>query len=451
MFTALKRGQFPVRWVPDLGYGYGYPIFNFYNPLAYYIGASGMFFGLDALSATKLMMAVAVIASGLTMYIFTRSVLPVWPSVIAGILYLYAPYHGVQIYVRGAVAEYWAYALLPLVFWAFWNKRTFIGGIALASLVLSHNLTSFMSIPYLFVLAFCRYFTSGTTTRFKTLIGYLLSFTFAIGLSAFFWLPALVEAQKTRVAEMVFREFDPAVDHLVTPIQLWSSVWGYGGSSAGTDDGLSLQLGKIHLIGAIAAMAIWLFARPPVSERSDSRQSYLFSFFGFILSVFMLLPTSSFIWNSIPALQYIQFPWRFLSFASFFSSFLTAWVLWVITKRLRSPIAFYSLLIISSVTLLAYSIKFFQPQFKYPTTAEELTARKRIVWEVSKRSDEYLPKGFQRPRTQNEALLDGNQYNQELIDEIKKPTAIRRVGNMISLLSLLILLTYGVHRRTRAH
>ena len=38
MKTALKDGMFPVRWVPDLGYGYGYPIFNFYAPLPYYIG-----------------------------------------------------------------------------------------------------------------------------------------------------------------------------------------------------------------------------------------------------------------------------------------------------------------------------------------------------------------------------------------------------------------------------
>ena len=38
MGRALRNGQFPVRWVSDLGYGYGYPIFNFYGPLPYYLG-----------------------------------------------------------------------------------------------------------------------------------------------------------------------------------------------------------------------------------------------------------------------------------------------------------------------------------------------------------------------------------------------------------------------------
>ena len=39
MSKSLRDGMFPVRWVSDMGYGFGYPIFNFYAPLAYYFGA----------------------------------------------------------------------------------------------------------------------------------------------------------------------------------------------------------------------------------------------------------------------------------------------------------------------------------------------------------------------------------------------------------------------------
>ena len=45
MGKMLKEGTFPVRWVPDLGYGYGYPLFNFYAPLAYYVGGFFMLLG----------------------------------------------------------------------------------------------------------------------------------------------------------------------------------------------------------------------------------------------------------------------------------------------------------------------------------------------------------------------------------------------------------------------
>ena len=31
---ALADGHFPVRWMPDASYGYGYPFFNYYAPLS---------------------------------------------------------------------------------------------------------------------------------------------------------------------------------------------------------------------------------------------------------------------------------------------------------------------------------------------------------------------------------------------------------------------------------
>ena len=39
MSQELKRGVFPVRLVDYLGYGFGYPLFNFYAPLPYYLGS----------------------------------------------------------------------------------------------------------------------------------------------------------------------------------------------------------------------------------------------------------------------------------------------------------------------------------------------------------------------------------------------------------------------------
>src|SRR6266571_3739128 len=58
MNKSLGDGMFPVRWVSDLGYGYGYPIFNFYAPLAYYVGGIANLVGFDVFFATKFMMIV---------------------------------------------------------------------------------------------------------------------------------------------------------------------------------------------------------------------------------------------------------------------------------------------------------------------------------------------------------------------------------------------------------
>src|SRR3989338_922902 len=72
MTKSLKDGMFPVRWVPDLVYGYGYPIFNFYAPFAYYFGVALNLLGLDALVSAKLMMIVGIILSGVFMYLLAR-------------------------------------------------------------------------------------------------------------------------------------------------------------------------------------------------------------------------------------------------------------------------------------------------------------------------------------------------------------------------------------------
>src|SRR3989337_4591724 len=72
MGKSLNDGMFPVRWVQDLGYGYGYPIFNFYAPLPYYVGGFFTLLGFDALISTKIMMIVGIILSGVFMYLLTQ-------------------------------------------------------------------------------------------------------------------------------------------------------------------------------------------------------------------------------------------------------------------------------------------------------------------------------------------------------------------------------------------
>ncbi|KKQ34539.1 MAG: hypothetical protein US51_C0035G0007 [Microgenomates group bacterium GW2011_GWA2_37_6] len=72
MRKALSDGMFPVRWVPDLGYGYGYPVFNFYAPLPYYIGGFIALAGIDVLLATKIMIAGVVFGSSFSMYLLAK-------------------------------------------------------------------------------------------------------------------------------------------------------------------------------------------------------------------------------------------------------------------------------------------------------------------------------------------------------------------------------------------
>ncbi len=99
MSKSLSDGQFPVRWVDDLGYGYGYPIFNFYAPLPYYIGGFSNLILNDLLLSTKIVFMVGIVISFFSMYLLASTLTNKWGGIVAGIIYLYFPYHAANIYV----------------------------------------------------------------------------------------------------------------------------------------------------------------------------------------------------------------------------------------------------------------------------------------------------------------------------------------------------------------
>jgi hypothetical protein len=47
--------QIPCRWVPDMGYGFGYPLFNFYPPLPYLVGEGIRLIGYSFVDTVKIL------------------------------------------------------------------------------------------------------------------------------------------------------------------------------------------------------------------------------------------------------------------------------------------------------------------------------------------------------------------------------------------------------------
>src|SRR4030066_783563 len=117
MYKAVVSGQLPPRLGPDYLWGFGYPLFNLYYVLPFYLGA--VFYALTK-SLTGSFEFVFVVAASLSifvMYLFLREFFGKIASLTGSILYLYTPYRAVQIYVRGAMGEALALSLLPFVLW----------------------------------------------------------------------------------------------------------------------------------------------------------------------------------------------------------------------------------------------------------------------------------------------------------------------------------------------
>lgn len=396
---AIKAGQFPVRWVDELGFGFGYPLFNFYPPFVYMLGELFHLVGFGFIDSTKLTFATSIFASGIAMYIFARSLWDRLPALVAAAFYIFLPYRAVDIYVRGALAESFSFVWLPLILWSFFKlattgKQIYIiaSGIFLALLMLTHNL---IFLPFATVLPFYLLFLilSSNDTK-KSIIYIAYSIILSLGLSAFFWLPALLEKKATIVDELLLVNLANYNIHFVYPQQLWNWPWGFGGSAAGLEDGISFKIGKLHVILSVATLilsTIVLLKNKALSKFSTFHFHFSLLFFLlFAFAVFMTTYFSKPLWDLIGPLQYLQFPWRFLAITGLFASILAGYFIYL----LKLPILKLILSTIVIVALVIPNLKLFRPQaYRESLTDEAATSRQTINWDVSHSSFEYVPRG----------------------------------------------------------
>lgn len=180
MANELTHGQFPVRYSSELGRGRGYMLFNFYAPLPFYVGAVLHKAGINLVGAVKRTYLIAFMIAAIGMYFFTKEFFGKIGGIVSAVYFVFSPYFGYDVYWRGGLGEVWAISLLPLVFWLFY-KVPKIAAFALAALILSHNLTTYMIFPFLlFWIFYC-----WKTTK-KNISVYITPLILGIGMSAFF-------------------------------------------------------------------------------------------------------------------------------------------------------------------------------------------------------------------------------------------------------------------------
>jgi hypothetical protein len=402
MGKALHDGMLPVRWVDYLGYNLGYPIFNFYAPLAYYVGGIFTLFGFSALVSTKVMMALGMALAGVSMYLLANSLFGKKAGLLAAIFYLYAPYHALNLYVRGAIGELWAYGFLPLPFFGLWGiyktrkfRYVIVTALSLAGVIISHNLTAMMVVPFVLLSIVGLSIASWKKKEFSSLYLFIMSLLLGLLLSSFYAVPALLEMHYTNVTSVLGGGSNP-LDHFVCLGQLWQSMWGYGGSTPGCVDGMSFMLGKVHVLFVLAGVLVGIYFL--IKKRYQDFFVLLFCYVVLILSIFMMLDSSSLLWKSIPQLAFIQFPWRFLSIASLSVALIVGEVIGA-SGRVRPFITLLMTLFFSIICIFYYG-KYFTPQ-SFEKDSAKYSDSSQISWNISKISDEYLPKEVKKPTSKN--------------------------------------------------
>jgi len=142
-------------------------------------------------------------------------------------------------------------------------------------------------------------------------------------LSAFFWIPALMEKNLIRLSII------PIADrnlYFVKLFQLIVPKWGYGLPI--DKDGFSYQLGLPHIILFLCGIFTFvsaLLSKKYIKEKVDFPDVFAF----FIVTVFFLIllfPQSAFVWKITPFLSEINYPWTLLLPIGFLMSFVAGFV-----------------------------------------------------------------------------------------------------------------------------
>lgn len=376
MIRAIGSGQLPPRLGPDYIFGYGYPLFNFYYPLPFYLGALFFFFIGSLTLSFKLVFITIILVSIIGMYIFLKELFKKdWPAFVGSILFLYTPYRAVQIYVRGAMGEALALAILPFFAWSIVRllKKPNTPNIAIMGLIgslfiLSHNYFWVFAAPWLVTLFFVIRYNPKFFKDFGHEISYLTGLLFggllALALSAYWWFPALLE-QKLVSSTTPF----PLIDHFPFIKQLIIPSWGYGASLWGPDDGLSFQIGIVNLI-VIAILLLLLIFRFKEIKSKKLLPLALWIMAGFLLNVFIMNVRFYPVWKILPFYNFVQFPWRLLSFTTFFTSISAGLIVAILPDRKKYIAGF--LVVFFSILL---TFNYFKPSQNFFKKDNDYLAR----------------------------------------------------------------------------
>ncbi|MBN1873945.1 MAG: hypothetical protein JXA33_06930 [Anaerolineae bacterium] len=318
MREALRQGWVFSRWVPNLALGYGYPFFNFREPLPYLVGELLYVLGLPLPLVLGILYTASFLAAAGGMFLLAREV---WQSErsawVAALAYGLGPYLLLDALRRGNMPESVALALLPWVLWSFRRvvlgagRGAFMTSVGLlVALFLSHNISSLLFAPllggYVVLLAWI----------YQERRAWLWAFVavgLALLLTAWFWVPALLEQDTVHLhlsrttrnndfhynfatwREILFTLPTPYDVHFINPpmhVPLGIVQWG------------------VALIGGIVTWARVSARKKRVGAIREQHATLIFCAVIALGYLWMSNSTSVGVWEAFSLLAFIQFPWR---------------------------------------------------------------------------------------------------------------------------------------------
>jgi hypothetical protein len=385
---AVRAGDLYPRWAPEFALGFGYPVFNYYPPLALYLALPFDLLGLGLIAAFGLGQLVSMWVGTAGAYVLVRDQSGRLAGVVAGVLFGSLPYLLLDVHLRGAIAETLGLALLPWVCWSLRRaaeapsrSHLALASVSVAALAFGHNITLLMGLPVAVAYALLSGVTRQRLARVVAAV--------ALGLvaSALYWAPALLERGLVthEVLTTGFYDFHNHFHPLPGLIQL-TPLFEYRYDYFGH---FLFKAGLLQVLLAVLGAALrW-------------RRETIFWSAVVVLGLLLQVEPSAPIWETIPLLPFVQFPWRLLTLVGMGTVVLTAGIVDAARSRPARAVTAASLLVASlsaSYALLDPALLDLREDEVSPAALNRIELDRRLVGTTT--SGEYTP------RAARDALFD---------------------------------------------
>jgi hypothetical protein len=346
--NAVDEGQFPLRVTPNQHAGTRYAFFQFYGNFPYTVTAVLLHIvpGGDPYLVWKITTVLSFMFGGFyTWKLCRRLTRRNLPSIVAGIIFITAPYMFADFVGRGAFSEFVAFNLLPAVFYHAWRAFTSPGlghicrsAIAWALLGLSHNITYMYGVTFL-GLWFLMY--AGLNRRYAKRLWRVVAGGLIHGLLVLWYLMPQITLMKSLMIGV--QSQNPIVWSYLTTLRslLWPIAYVLPLKDASTPY-LTLQIG-VPILACILLGCLAIFL-PKLKPR---QRGMLIRAIALCIVAFVLAWTPFDVWKLLPKLYgFVQFPYRVLMFIVLFGVIAGAGAMaWLINLRRRWQVAMALLLV----------------------------------------------------------------------------------------------------------
>jgi hypothetical protein len=316
---SVLQGIFFTRWLPDLAFGYGFPLFVFYAPLAYYITLLlAIVPGSSLALAFNLSLALAFFLAATGVYLFIGELSNQRATVLAAVVYVYAPFQLYNALFRGSLPAAWAMALFPFVFWIFTRliraDRLLTPLFPLSALILSLALLTHNTLTLLYIPLFLIYLGVMIIADRRAIHSYILgrvvlALMLGTGMAAFFLIPAILEREFAQIERVIISpDFDFRY-HFVSLSQLFSLP--PPADTGLLNPSIPLTIGVVHVVLAGFGLATGLW-RGFKQRQSTVIAVTLFAGAAVVAMLILMLPVSVVAWETLPLIAFVQFPHRLL-------------------------------------------------------------------------------------------------------------------------------------------